>query len=105
MQEFKNNVGRDRGFKSKDREGNFKTIFFEPYSGSTGIDEPVIALYSKGILTMNTAEIWETRFHNKYSKSTILKITDMTMEEVKKFQNRPLDSRYIAIFLNGLFFF
>ena len=42
---------------------------------------------------------------NKYSKSTISRITDLTVEEVNRFVNRPLDKRYIAIFLDGLFFY
>ena len=42
---------------------------------------------------------------SKYSKSTISRITDLTMEEVYKFVNRPLDKRYIAIFLDELFFY
>ncbi len=89
----------------RDREGTFRTAVFEPYSRSIGIDELVIALYSKGISTRNSAEILQTIFQNRYSKSTISAITEATMEEVKRFQSRPLDSRYIAIFLDGLFFF
>ncbi len=54
---------------------------------------------------MNSDEILQTIFQNRYSKSTISAITEATMEEVKRFQSRSLDSRYIAIFLDGLFFF
>ncbi len=88
----------------RDREGTFRTAVFEPYSRSIGIDELVIALYSKGISTLNSDEILQTIFQNRYSKSTISAITEATMEEVKKFQSMPLDSRYIAIFLDVLFF-
>ena len=47
----------------------------------------------------------ETIFQNRYPKSTISTITETTLEEVRKFQERPLDQRYIAIFLDGLFLF
>ena len=89
----------------RDREGSFQTAAFEPYSRSIGIDEIILALYSKGISTRNSAEIMQTIFQNRYSKSTISAITEATLEEVKRFQERSLNSRYIAIFLDGLFFF
>ena len=90
---------------SRDRDGSFQTAAFEPYSRSIGIDELILALYSKGISTRNSAEIMHTIFQNRYSKSTISTITEATLEEVKRFQERSLDRRYIAIFLDGLFFF
>ena len=89
----------------RDRNGSFQTAVFEPYSRSIGIDELILALYSKGISTRNSAEIMHTIFQNRYSKSTISTITETTLEEVKRFQDRPLEKRYIAVFLDGLFFF
>ena len=89
----------------RDRDGSFRTALFEPYSRSIGIDELILAFYSKGISTRNSAEIMHTILQNRYSKSTISKITEVTLEEVRRFQERPLDRRYIAIFLDALFFF
>ena len=89
----------------RDREGSFQTAVFEPYSRSIGIDELILALYSKGVSTRNSAEIMQTIFQNRYSRSTISAITEATLEEVKRFQERSLDRRYIAIFPDGLFFF
>ena len=51
------------------------------------------------------SEILESIFQNRYSRSSISRITEITIEEVKGFQNRPLDKRYIAIFLDALFFY
>ena len=70
----------------RDREGSFKTSVFEPYSGSIGIDELIMALYSKGIFPRNTSEIMKTIFQIRYSKLTISAITEATLEEVKRFQ-------------------
>jgi transposase-like protein len=89
----------------RDRNGTFQTAAFEPYSRSIGIDELILALYSKGISTRNSAEIMHTIFQNRYSSSTISTITEATLEEVRRFQDRPLEKRYIAVFLDGLFFF
>ena len=89
----------------RDREGSFKTSVFEPCSRSIGTDELIMALYSKSISTRNTAETMKTIFQNRYLKSTISAITEATLEEGKRFWERSLDRRYIAIFLDGLFFF
>ena len=42
---------------------------------------------------------------NKYSPSSISRITDLALEEVNKFVNRRLDNKYIAVILDGLFFY
>ena len=55
--------------------------------------------------TRKASEILKTIFQNRYSRSPISIITEITREEVKRFQNRPLDKRYIAIFLDALFFY
>ena len=89
----------------RDREGKFRTALFDPYARPIGIGELIISLYSKGISTRKMSEILESIFQNRYSRSSISRITEITIEEVKRFQNRPLDGRYIAIFLDALFFY
>ena len=86
----------------RDRESNFHTQVIDPYSRSIGIEDLIVSMYSNGISTRRIAGIMEDILGNKYSKSTISRITDLTMEEVYKFINRPLDKRYIAIFLDYL---
>jgi len=88
-----------------DREGKFRTALFDPYARSIGIDELIISLYSKGISTRKMSEILESIFQNRYSRSSIPRITEITIEEVKGLKNRPLDGRYIGIFLDALFFY
>ena len=90
---------------SSDIKGAVKTKAIEPYTRQIGIQELTLSPYSKGISTAKTAEIMKTIFQNRYSKSTLSAITEATLEEVKRFQERSLDRRYIAIFFDGLFFF
>ena len=49
----------------RDREGSFQTAAFEPYSRPIGIDEIILALYSKGISTHNSAEIMQNICNNR----------------------------------------
>ena len=86
-------------------EERFKFAALEPYSKSIGRDELIIILYSKGVSTRKASETLEEISQNRYSMSSISRITDATVEEVKRFQSRPLESGHIAIFLDALFFF
>ncbi len=43
-------------------------------------------------------------FHNKYSRSTISRITEITVPEINKWRSRRLEKRYIAIFMDAMFF-
>jgi putative transposase len=88
----------------RDRDNDFQTALFEPYDRNIGIDDLVVSMYSKGVSTRKMAEILEEIFHNKYSKSTISRITDITIPEISKWRSRSLDKRYIAIFMDAMFF-
>jgi len=65
----------------RDREGKFRTGIFNPYARSIGIDELIISLYSKGISTRKMSEILESIFQNRYSRSSISRITEITISE------------------------
>ena len=87
----------------RDREGNFKTMVFEPYRRSLDIEDLILALYSNGISTRRISMILDEIFHGRYSKSTISKITDVVKEEIDEWQSRKLKERYFAIYIDALF--
>ena len=62
-------------------------------------------MYSNGVPTRRISSILKDIFNNRYSPSSVSRITDLTLEEVNKFVNRKLDKRYIAVMLDGLFFY
>ena len=88
----------------RDRNNEFQTALFERYQRNIGIDDPVVSMYSRGISAGKMAEILEELFHNRYSRSTISRITDITVPEISKWRSRPLEKRYIAIFMDAVFF-
>jgi len=47
----------------RDREGNFKTMVFEPYRRSIDIEDLILALYSNGISTIRISMILDEIFH------------------------------------------
>ena len=87
-----------------DRDNEFQTALFEKYQRNVGIDDLVVSMYSKGVSTRKMAEILEEIFHNKYSRSTISRITEITVTEINTWRSRPLEKRYIAIFMDAMFF-
>ena len=88
----------------RDRDNEFQTALFERYQRNIGIDDLVVSMYSKGISTRKMAEILEELFHNRYSRSTTSRITDITVPEISKWRSRKLEKRYIAIFMDAVFF-
>jgi transposase-like protein len=88
----------------RDRDNEFQTALFDKYQCNIKIDDLVVSMYSKSVSTKKMAEILEELFHNKYNKSTISRLTDITVPEINKWRTRPLDKRYIAIFMDTMFF-
>ena len=88
----------------RNRDNEFQTALFDRYQRNIGIDDLVVSMYSKGVSTRKMAEILEELFHNKHSKSTISRITDITVPEISKWTSRALEKRYIAIFMDAMFF-
>ncbi|GEM_PF-4474906 len=63
----------------RNRNNNFQTAIFERYQRNIGIDDLVVSMYSNGISTRKMFEIPKETFHNRYSKSTISRITEITV--------------------------
>jgi transposase-like protein len=55
-------------------------------------------MYSKGVSTRRMVEILEELFHNRHGRSTVSRITDITVPEISKWTSRSLEKRLIAIF-------
>lgn len=86
------------------RNNEFQTAFLDRYKRIARIDDLVVSRYSKVVSTSKMAEILEKLFHNKYSKSTILRITEIKVHEINKWISRRLEKMYIAIFIDSMFF-
>ena len=86
------------------RNNEFQAALFERYQRNIRIDDLDVSMYSKGISTRKIAEILEELFQNRYSRSTISRITDITVPEISKWRSRRLEKRYIAIFMDAVFF-
>lgn len=59
-------------------------------------------MYANGLSTRYVADWLEQMYGKKYSRTTISNLTNVALEEVKKWKERPLEKRYSVIFIDGL---
>ena len=88
----------------RNRDNKFHSAIIDN-NRSVSLDELITSMYSNGISTRRISNILRDIFNNKYSPSSVSRITDLALDEVNKFVNRKLDNRYIAVMLDGLFFY
>lgn len=88
----------------RDRNGAFQTQMFEPYQRRDGwLEEAVIQMYKSGMGTRDIARFIESMFGSHYSPTTVSNITATVLEDIQKWQQRPLKKRYSVIYLDGLY--
>jgi len=67
-----------------------------------GVDKLVMGLYARGMTVRDIQAQLKETFDLDVSPDLISKITDGVLEEIKEWQNRPLDRVYPVIFLDAL---
>lgn len=88
----------------RDRNGDFHTHVFQPYQRRDGwLEEAVIQMYKAGMGTRDVARFIESMFGSHYSPTTVSNITATVLEDIQKWQSRPLQKRYSVIYLDGLY--
>ena len=88
----------------RDRAGDFDPqLVRKGQRRLPGFDDKVIALYARG---MTTREI-QGHLHELYgvevSPTLISNVTDSVLDDVKAWQNRPLDAVYPIVYLDAIF--
>ena len=65
-----------------------------------GFDKKILSLYAKGQTTRDIAATLKEMYGVGVSHTLISQVTDAVLEEVEKWQNRPLDNVYPVIYLD-----
>ena len=68
-----------------------------------GFDEKVLSLYARGMSVREMQEHLYEIYGTEVSHDLISQVTDTVMEEVKLWQNRPLEKVYPVLFLDCIF--
>jgi transposase-like protein len=86
----------------RDREGEFSTRLFGKYQRRDDwLEEAIIQAYARGMSTRAIANFLENLFGSEYSRQTISRITDITLEEVEEWKNREIDHDYYVIYIDA----
>lgn len=85
----------------RDREGEFTPqLLPKGVRRFKGFDDKVISLYARGMSMSEIQGHLEEIYQTEISKDLISTITDGVIDEVTRWQNRPLDSVYPILYLD-----
>src|SRR5215813_5636240 len=89
----------------RDRNGTFEPqIVGKHQTRFTGFDDKIISLYARGLSTREIQQHLEEIYQVEVSPALISSVTDEVIDEVKAWQNRPLEEVYPFLYLDALQF-
>jgi transposase-like protein len=89
----------------RDRESSFEPIVIPKHQRmSSKIEQAIITMYSKGMSTRDIEDTVKDIYGITMSESSISSITHAVVEDIKQWQNRPLEAVYLTIWMDGIVF-
>jgi len=87
----------------RDRNSSFEPkIIAKGQTRFTGFDDKILSMYARGMTVRDIQSHLEEIYQVEVSPSLISSVTDAIMEEVKQWQNRPLDGVYPIVYMDAL---
>lgn len=87
----------------RDRDSSFDPkIVPKGQTRFDGFDDKILSLYARGMTTREIQSHLEEMYRVEVSPALISSVTDAVIEEVKAWQNRPLDALYPILYLDAL---
>jgi len=88
----------------RDRLGEFTPDLLDKWQRATKpMDDLVLSLYAKGMSTRDINDVIEKIYGKSYSPQQVSLITKEIEQERLAWEKRPLEKRYIAVFVDCLF--
>ena len=89
----------------RDRNGTFEPQIVEKHQTRfTGFDANILSLYARGLSTREIQEHLKEIYQVEVSAALISSVTNEVLEEVKAWQNRPLEELYPILYLDAIQF-
>jgi putative transposase len=86
----------------RDRQGSFEPrIVRKRQRRFEGFDEKILALYSRGLSTRDIEAHLRELYGVSVGRDLISRVTDAVLDDVKAWQQRPLDDVYPVLFLDA----
>src|SRR6266540_2082514 len=87
----------------RDRKGSFEPqIIRKGQRRFEGFDDKILALYSRGVSTRDIEAHLAEIYGVKVGRDLISRVTDAVMDDVREWQQRPLDDVYPVVFLDAM---
>src|SRR3954451_24538831 len=87
----------------RDRKGSFEPqIVRKGQRRFEGFDDKILALYSRGLSTRDIEAHLAELYGLEVGRDLISRVTDAVMDDVRAWQQRPLDDVYPVLFLDAL---
>ncbi len=87
----------------RDRNGTFDPVILPKGERRLdGFDERIVSLYARGMTVREIQGHLQELYGVEVSPDLISRVTDAVLEEVREWQNRPLDAVYPVVFFDAL---
>jgi putative transposase len=87
----------------RDRESSFEPRLIKKGERRfSGFDDKIIAMYARGMTVREIQGYLQEMYGVLVSPDLISQVTDAVMEEVREWQNRPLERLYPVVFFDAL---
>ena len=87
----------------RDRDGSFEPqLIKKGQRHFDGFDDKIISLYARGMTVREIQSHLKELYAVQVSPDLISRVTDAVMEEVREWQNRPLDALYPLVIFDAL---
>ena len=87
----------------RDRQASFEPVIVPKHKSMVQeIEDMILLLYAKGMSTTDIVEFTEQTYGVKYSAMKVLLITNNLLEDIKEWQQRPLESIYAVIWIDAI---
>ena len=88
----------------RDRNGSFEPqILGKHQTRFEGFDDKILSMYARGMTTREIQGHLQEMYGVEVSATLISDVTDAVLEEVKAWQNRPLEPIYAVVYLDALY--
>lgn len=103
--QIKTEFGKSEIHVPRDRNGSFEPIVVPKHqSTATPVENMIISLYAKGMSVSDIEQELYEIYGYKLSTSAISIITDKVNQQVLDWQNRPLETVYCVVWMDGIVF-
>jgi len=87
----------------RDREGTFEPQLVKKHQRQfDGFDDKILSLYSRGMSVRDIAACLKDIYGVEVSPDLISRVTDAVVDELKEWQNRPLEPVYLVVYIDAL---